>query len=234
MQNNTNITFVTLSTDPDRSYSVGMRAPERLADLVARLLEGSALKSSDSRPKQTYRSSFGKVAFEVFKAFDRIGPPLTDHAEPIEFRRGQLTLKVRSSVWLTELGMMKHEIINRLNSTLAKPAVKEIRLILGNPKRNRPRKPPAPKQQLTPSQREKLNAWTSTLSNERVREAFERAASRSMETGPVNYTPYSGPAGPRVLAPIPVEEESEADPLTYGYGDRSFDRWKLKTPAKKK
>ena len=212
-----------------------MRAPERLADLVARLLEGSgALKPSKPSPTQGYRSSLGRAAFEVFKAFDRIGPPLTDHAEPITFRRGQLTLSVRSSVWLTELGMMQQEIKNRLNSTLTKPMVKEIRLVLGSPKRKPTAKPKVPKQQLTPTQREKLNAWTSTLSNERVREAFERAASRSLETGPLNYTPYSGPAGPRVLAPVPIEEDEDVETLTYGYGDRSFDRWKLKASPKKK
>ncbi|MBX2812641.1 MAG: DUF721 domain-containing protein [Myxococcales bacterium] len=202
-----------------------MRAPERLANLVTRLFEGTDAPHASSR----YHRATGRLAFEVFKAFDHIGPPLTDHAEPASFRKGKLTLTVRSSAWLTELAMMRSEIKQRLNSRLAKQIVEDVRLVLGSPKRLRPQ--PAPKKiQLSPSQQEKVESWAAGLINDRVREAFERAASRSLEAGPVGQMPYSGPAGPRVLAPVEDETQECEDELSYGYGNRAYDRWRLRKP----
>ena len=198
-----------------------MRAPARIAELVARLLEqSSALNAGATR--HTYG---GRRTFEVFKAFDQIGPPLTDHAEPTAFRQGRLTLTVRSSTWLTELAMMQNQMIERINQRLPSPMVRELRLVLGQPLRKASSLPDRdPK--LSPAQREKVNAWASSLSHDRVREAFERAAARSLEAGPVGQPPFHGPAGPRVLAPTVVEDDEPE--LSYGYGNRSFDRWKMR------
>ena len=42
----------------------------------------------------------GQRALEVFQAFEKVGPPITHHAEAVLFRAGVLTLRVSGSPWL--------------------------------------------------------------------------------------------------------------------------------------
>lgn len=207
------------------------KGPIRLAQLVARLVE----TTTDPEGSSESRGAAGRRTFEVFRAFEGIGPPLTDHAEPSSFRKGRLTLRVRSSAWLTELAMMQSQLVGRLNRALRRPYVEEVRLVLGSP-RPRPKPSPPSPVRLSPRQREQVEAWSSSLSNEQVRAAFERAAARSLARGPSDRSPFSGPPGPRVMPAIPLtlredgpeDDEPDLPPeLTYGFGDRWIDRWKL-------
>lgn len=198
------------------------KRPVRLAELVARVV-GATTEGGGGR------GAPGRRTFEVFRAFEQIGPPLTDHAEPSAFRKGRLTLRVRSPAWMTELSMMEGEIVQRVNRGLAKPLVVEVRLRLGTPgPRRAPRPPPAPPR-LSPRQADQVAAWCAGLRNDAVRAAFEGAARRSLAAGPVGTPPAPGPAGPRVM-PVPawVDPRDFEPTLTYGYGDREFDRWTMK------
>lgn len=196
-----------------------VKAPLPLAELVARLVEKTT-SAGDGRPR------VGRRTFDVFRAFDRIGPPLTDQAEPTSFRRGRLTLRVHSSAWLTELSLMERDLLERLNGALPRPIVEEVRLVLGAPRPRRKRIPPP---RLSPRQAEQVERWGSGLRDEKVRAAFEKAAATSLRRGPAPGTPYAGPPGPRTLPPVPYEEDREGDEgeLSYGYGDRSVDRWQM-------
>ena len=127
---------------------------------------------------------------------------------------------------MTELGMMQAKLIQRINGSLGRPRVREVRLVLGGAK---PRVPPRrpPEDRLTARQRTLVATWASSVSNERVREALERAAARSLLSGPAPTAPYSGPPGPRVIN-LPDPPEAPSEVLTYGFGDRSVDRWRLR------
>lgn len=197
--------------------------PIRLGELVQKLLGSTFSEGSKSAAKGP-----GARTFAIFDAFGRIGPPLTDHAEPVSFRRGRLGLRVRSSAWLTELAMMEKELVQRLNAQLPKPWVEEVRLSLGNPAPRRRRLPPPKPARLSPVQEEKVESWTRGLTDERVKEAFRRAAVSSLTGGAPVSRPYVGEPGPRVMPLSPWEDDTPEPELTYGWGNREVDRWKLK------
>ena len=208
------------------------RHPTRLSDIVARWIEKATEDDDAKKHLETFvgenhhaRLGASRVTFEVFKAFERIGPPITTHAEATAFRKGRLTLTVRQSSWLTELALMERVLLTRINDILRRPRVKEVRLLLGNPKTKRQQKSKRPPK-LGHEQNELIKDWCSNLSNDDVRQAFAAAAARSLSEGPAKANPYKGPAGPRVAPPTAneiIEEEEQI--LSYGWGDRMVDRW---------
>ncbi len=177
------------------------RGPVQLGALVERAV--GSLFSPDQRPPRGGKQSPGGRSLDVFRAFERIGPPFTDHAEPSSFRQGRLVLKVRSSAWLTELGMMQRQIAARMNAGLPGPWVTEVRLVLGNPRpRPEPSRRPAPPQP-TMAQKDRISEWAAQLPGGPLRAAFERAASASLACDRPRWIPYVGPPGPRVTLDEP-------------------------------
>jgi hypothetical protein len=162
-------------------------------------------------------------ALEVFAAFQRIGPPITDYAEPALLRRGILTLNVCESTWMTELALLQKQIVDRLNRMLGKPRVREIRLRLGNVKKKEIEKPKI--RPLTPKQQDDVAEWAQSIADPSVRQAMVQAATKSLGRGPIDAPIASGPPGPRAAI---VEAPPEPEPPRYGYGFARRDRWKLK------
>src|SRR5687767_1514984 len=73
----------------------------------------------------------GVLTVRVFAAFEKLGPPFTQHAEPVHLRSGILTMVVDDSTWLTEMTFLQPELITRINHLVGREVVKEIRLRLG-------------------------------------------------------------------------------------------------------
>ncbi|MEL7368773.1 MAG: DUF721 domain-containing protein [Myxococcota bacterium] len=200
------------------------RKPVAVGDILARLLD-EATGTSEVSPR---RGASG--VSRVLTAFGRIGPPVTDHADAVHFRRGVLTLQVHESAWLTELTFLRTELIRRINKMLGGEPVREVRLRLGNRRKPSPPPPPPPRP-LTDEENETVTRWTAVIQDDAVRDAVRRAAARSMIRGPVVIPKVSGPAGPRMTPADPPEAERG---LRYGYGDRqgkeragwTKDRWK--------
>lgn len=160
---------------------------------------------------------------KVFASFMRIGPPITDHAEPAYLKHGILTLTVGESAWLTELTFLRPQIIDRLNQGLAKPAVHDIRLRLGRLMKRTPparARPPV----LSAEQAAKVESWGALIPGEEVRRAVMRAAARSLSEPPPKRVFVEGPPGPRA-APS-VKEEVPEEPRSRWPKDR--DRWREK------
>lgn len=163
----------------------------------------------------------GQRALEVFQAFESVGPPITEHAEPALFRGGVLTLRVSGSPWLNELSFMETQLKARINSALGREVVEGLRFRLGNV---RPRRAPVPPlRALNRRERAEVEGWTSEIANDAVREAVARAAASSLARGPREGPIPEGPPGPRVCLPK-VEPEPEPT-LSYGWGGRKVDRW---------
>ena len=59
-----------------------------------------------------------------------VGPTLARHARPERLRRGVLVVAVDSPEWMQELQFLKHELRERLNARLGRPAVRELFLAL--------------------------------------------------------------------------------------------------------
>lgn len=123
------------------------------------------------------------TTFKVFSEFARIGPPLTEHVEPVNFRGTVLSLTVRDSTWLTELTFLKPEILDRINSALGRVVVEDLRLRLGNLQRKAPPSEPEPLV-MTPAVRAKVEALGALVSDPEVRAAVMRAAARCLSAPP--------------------------------------------------
>lgn len=187
---------------------------------MVEVLSGLLGKLQDEQVRRT-----GSRSLEVFQAFDRIGPPVTEHAEPVLLRGGVLTLRVSGSTWMTELSFLERQIVDRVNTVLGRKVVEGLRLRLGNV---RPRVPPKPpRRRLSAAEKADVEAWTADIANEAVRAAVARAASTSLARGPTEGKPPSGPPGPRIALSPAIEPEPEHG-LTYGFGRREIDKWQLR------
>lgn len=194
----------------------GKSQPVPVLEVLSRLL-------GNLQDEQVRRT--GSRALEIFAAFDRIGPPVSDHAEPILYKSGVLTLMVDGPTWLTELSFLERQVVDRINALVGRKAVRSLRLRLGSPRR---RPPPLPaKRKLTPHENEEVASWTAGIKDEAVRDAVARAAATSLARGPTEGTPPSGPPGPRLTPREKVEAEPEHG-LSYGFGHRDVDKWKVR------
>jgi predicted nucleic acid-binding Zn ribbon protein len=55
-----------------------------------------------------------------------VGPTVARHARPARLERGRLVVTVDSVEWMQELQFLKHELRERLNARLGRPAVRDI------------------------------------------------------------------------------------------------------------
>jgi len=60
------------------------------------------------------------------------GPTLARHARPRRLQRGVLLVAVDSAVWMQELQFLKHDLRERLNTRLGRPAVREIFVVVAS------------------------------------------------------------------------------------------------------
>lgn len=188
--------------------------PIPLGDLIGRFLKKRDISGSKERAQQAQ-------ALEVFATFVRIGPPITDYADPVFFRRGLLTLSVSDPTWMTELTLLEKQLVERMNRMLGRKLIKGMRLRLGNVRRIEPERPkPRP---LSPKQQEDVAAWAEEIADPVVKEAMVKAATKSLARGPVQNPVFVGPPGPRPSAPPPPPEPEKP---RYGYGFSPRDRWK--------
>jgi hypothetical protein len=187
--------------------------PTAVGDLVARFL--SKRYGHPDRAKEAF-------AMRVFASFARIGPPITEHAEPVALRGGVLTLLVADSAWLTELTFLKAEIIDRVNQGLPKPVVKDVRMRLGAPKKKRVEKAKPP--ELSREELSKLEKWGAEIPNEEVRLAMMRAAAYVMKRPPSTRKILEGPPGPMPAKKEPAPKP--AQPVLVDSWPKDRDRWK--------
>lgn len=192
------------------------RAPVSVAETVARFLakrHGLSVRGHEA------------ASLKVFAAFTRIGPPISERAEPITFRRGLLTLVVEDSTWLTELTFLKPDIVVRLNKALGRALVQDLRLRLGSlSHRARTAEELAPP--LTPRQEGMLQSWGDTIKNPAIRDTVLRAARVCIATGRTKILApiATGPPGPRpqcepppTRAAFPSESPRAHSPRTLGW-----------------
>lgn len=150
------------------------RRPRAAAEIVAEVLAEQEGRANGRKEAMTVR---------VFRAFSRLGPPITRHAEPVQFRAGVLTLSVDDSGWLTELTFLRPEILQRMAGLLGKPWVKDVRLRhapLGRAEELRPQKQPMPV--LAPEDEATVAGWAAEIADPEIRDAMLRAARRAVST----------------------------------------------------
>lgn len=72
-----------------------------------------------------------------------VGEVLASKAEPLRIEDGRLFVGVASSTWMQELQFLKDELRTRLNQRLGAFIVRDLYLVLGGPRRRRPKAPAA-------------------------------------------------------------------------------------------
>lgn len=170
------------------------RRPTALSELVAQVLDRQSAPGTTSPGRQVVR---------VFDAFRHIGPPVADHAAPVRFQHGILTLAVDSPCWLTELRFLQSEVLDRLNSRLGTKTVHSIKLRLGAlpAKAAAPKPPPAPRR-ASAELLEQIEEWGGLIRDPEIRVRMMRAAERSL-TRPPRVMP---PKPRRFSRPVPSED----------------------------
>ena len=59
-----------------------------------------------------------------------VGPTIARHAQPSRLRRGVLSVEVDSAEWMQEIQFLKHDLRERLNGRLGRPAVRDVFVVL--------------------------------------------------------------------------------------------------------
>lgn len=146
--------------------------PTAVGDVLAAIL-------SNAEGSRETRTREGALTVRIYRAFDALGPAITDHADLVQVRGGTLTLVVDDPTWLTELGFLRPEIMDRMNRALPRPIVTEIRMRHG---RRAPRKkpPPALPAKLTPRELEVVEGLGAQIRDPETRDAVMRAAKRAL------------------------------------------------------
>jgi hypothetical protein len=72
-----------------------------------------------------------------------VGQGAAEHSRPLGLKHGRLTVAVPDSVWMHELGLIRHRLLAHLNAHLGRLAVREIRLTVRTSGARRARAPAA-------------------------------------------------------------------------------------------
>lgn len=148
--------------------------PTAVGDVLAAIL-------SNAEGSRETRTREGALTVRIYRAFDALGPAITDHADLVQVRGGALTLLVDDPTWLTELGFLRPEIIDRMNRGLPRPIVTEIRMRHGRRARKK-KTAPTPTTKLTPRELEVVEGLGAEIRDPEIRDAVMRAAKRALGT----------------------------------------------------
>jgi len=70
--------------------------------------------------------------YRIFGQWEQaVGSLIAGHAQPVSVRGSKLFLAVDSPAWMQQLSLLKPEIIEKVNKSLGKAAIREIGLNLG-------------------------------------------------------------------------------------------------------
>lgn len=97
----------------------GADEPRQLRGMVDGLLEKWGLADAVARAQ----------LFEGWE--DRVGPRVAERARPVGFDEGTLFVEVESASWLSELQMMKRQILERINAGRTRGRVEKIVFVQG-------------------------------------------------------------------------------------------------------
>lgn len=153
--------------------------PTRIDQIIAGLIAQHEGASRAERQR-------GALVVKAFAAYERLPPAVVKHSEPISLRAGVLSVVVDEAAWLTELGFLRVEMIERINRILGRQAVREIRLRQGKlvrrrggPAESAPTglKPPPP---LPAAKAVEVESWMDAVTDPELRASIERAVRWSL------------------------------------------------------
>jgi predicted nucleic acid-binding Zn ribbon protein len=101
---------------PDQKPADG---PRRLGELLGRVFSRIGLR----RDLDDYR---------IWQAWDEVvGPLVARNAQPIRLDGQRLVVAVRSTTWMQELSLLRHDLCSRLNRWMSRDVITDILLVVG-------------------------------------------------------------------------------------------------------
>jgi len=124
----------------------------------------------------------------IWRVWDRsVGQQIASKARPVAFREGTLTVVVSSSPWMQQLGFLKQQMMDALNSALGETMITTIYLKAGI---TAPTLPPRashrPTRCLTPQEETRIAQEATAIPDEELRAAFIRCRAAWLRTTPEN------------------------------------------------
>jgi hypothetical protein len=123
--------------------------------------------------------------YRIFGQWEQtVGAVIARHAQPQGVRGKKLFLSVDSPAWMQQLSLLKPEIIEKVNRSLGKEAIKEIALKLGEIVSTKGRQAEeAPiRAPLNAEEREKIEQYVREIHDPDVREAIRRVIEKDLES----------------------------------------------------
>lgn len=119
---------------------------------------------------------------------EAVGTQIASKASPATMRNGVLTLKVKSSAWMQQLSLMKHELISHLNSAIGEQIVSELVFKQGiiDKFHEEPPEPAPEKRKLSKHEKESLEKIVSPVKEQELRDAFIALFSSQLADSPRN------------------------------------------------
>jgi hypothetical protein len=114
--------------------------------------------------------------YHIFGQWERsVGAMIARHAQPQSVRGSKLSLIVDSPAWMQQLTLLKPEIIEKLNTSLGRTAIKDITLKLGEIPVDHERMPEEPAAiPLDPDERATIEQYVAKIADVATRDAIRR------------------------------------------------------------
>lgn len=147
-----------------------MPRPRSVADLLAESLRG---KPAERRLKE------GRIWLLWDEA---VGDRIASVARPVGFRDGTLTVAVSNAPWMQQLNFLKRGIIEKLNTLLGGPVVRDIYLKAGPPAppTEAPIEHRLPPRELTGAEQEMVASETESIDDPELREIISRLMAKHL------------------------------------------------------
>ena len=114
--------------------------------------------------------------YRIFGLWERsMGSMIARHAQPQSVRGKRLSLIVDSPAWMQQLTLLKPDIIEKLNKSLGRTAIKDITLKLGEIPVDHERTPEEPTATpLDPDERATIEQYVAKITDVATRDAIRR------------------------------------------------------------
>jgi len=146
---------------------------DRLSQIIGSLMRARGLQSRMSE-------------YRIFGQWEKtVGSVIAGHAQPVSVRGSKLFLAVDSPAWMQQLSLLKPEIIEKVNRSLGKEAIKEIGLNLGEVT---PLRAPAEQEAspapvtLSPEDRAAIESTVAGIKDADVRQAMRRVMEKDFSS----------------------------------------------------
>jgi len=123
--------------------------------------------------------------YRIFGHWERtVGAVIARHAQPQSVRGSKLVLVVDSPAWMQQLSLLKPEIIEKLNRSLGREALKDIMLKLGDVEavHEQPAAEDPVGPLLDPDERAKIEQYVGEIADADTRQAVRRVIEKDFMT----------------------------------------------------